>query len=1010
MRGKKGENLRAKNEVATLTKQSNFSPAALSGDFVEWDLDTAQVAVLIISSNTTINNPKNQRPGGKYTIIIKPTGNYYVAWANAYNFQGGNVPDIYNAGNGAVIIIDFVSDGYNMYGSASASYAPTTFEAVLDELGFDNVLYAITAEKLGATSANNTTGGIVDENFIAKEQGDTVYLISDGSKYGHRTIQTTAGRAATLRYDQSGKPVAFYLKRGSGNTTNMFISNSTKAFLEAMNTDAEFTVMMKLKSDTTGVAQRLLNSNGSSSSNAGFSLSINTSNQIGCSLFDGTANKGTLYTFTTTLNATPNWIDLIIRARGDSVFVQVDGTVQGKAITVASLPGTATAHNQNMTIGKIAGTDSEAFYGAISCVIIADGYASDDAVTAFRNYTPQPGYDNHVRPAKTTSPPIYEIAPPFIHYDFSDTTTLWNTSARANQTGTVGETIGYVDNKIAGGKLLRDGTGGASNSPVLAYDSGNGRFCATFDGTDDAINLNLETLRAFDQTIYLVVKPDSTRTTHFPLANGANGFRIVKENTATNSADGGGNVRFDGFYTSFALSTPPSVAKELLGPAAGTVFSKTGWAIIRIRRKGNLYNVSINGRDWGYLGETNDAFSFTALGNTSTSSQDFKGQFGEVLVYNAFLDDVSDQIMTDSLGRKWGIDIEEKFDERAYRSKISWWDKYGSNDYQWGPTAVIKDDTIFAAWLNGVDHNVTADINSTAKLQAFNFNLDSLTTAVDIIHHDTVGVDRIIGMGAQAVFPDGRILLAGNAYPVASSFGGKPIIRIRGTDGVIGDTIEVDNAWTSAGGFFFIASYYISGDTIYAAGYGDNDSTPGPYRIGITYSIDDGETWAAIQTIINGATDGFNPEEPMLGKLADGRWMLLVRTDTDKYVRQAKTSDFFSWPTFTSAFYAYNLPRWIQTTDGYLICATRHPDRDEPVYYYSDDIGATWQGPVRYDNRTNDYILRQEGADIIEIEPGRFCIVWACDANTYSGQSDVNAIVIDTDEIGVDYPQNRRDY
>lgn len=116
----------AKTDVAQeYTAAQNFNGVTLTFDATQdWDLNTAQVAILTLTGNTTFDAPTNMKAGGTYIIklIQDGTGSRTAAWNAVFKWPGGTAPTLSTAA-GAVDIITFFSDGTNMYGVSQLNFS-----------------------------------------------------------------------------------------------------------------------------------------------------------------------------------------------------------------------------------------------------------------------------------------------------------------------------------------------------------------------------------------------------------------------------------------------------------------------------------------------------------------------------------------------------------------------------------------------------------------------------------------------------------------------------------------------------------------------------------------------------------------------------------------------------------------------------------------------------------------------------------------------------------------------
>ena len=113
------------NTVTTYTRQQVFGTSTLTdGANISWNLDSNQVTTVTLGGDRTLDNPTNMINGGKYTIIVKQdgVGTRLLTFDTAYKWAGGTPPTLSTAIN-AIDIIDFISDGTNMYGTARLNFS-----------------------------------------------------------------------------------------------------------------------------------------------------------------------------------------------------------------------------------------------------------------------------------------------------------------------------------------------------------------------------------------------------------------------------------------------------------------------------------------------------------------------------------------------------------------------------------------------------------------------------------------------------------------------------------------------------------------------------------------------------------------------------------------------------------------------------------------------------------------------------------------------------------------------
>lgn len=108
------------------TKQQWFDLQTLTdGATVNWDLNTAQVAKLVLGGNRTIDM-SNPKPGATYILFVYQDGTgsrslTFGSSAASFRFPGGGSPALSTAPN-SVDIITFISDGTALFGTIAKGY------------------------------------------------------------------------------------------------------------------------------------------------------------------------------------------------------------------------------------------------------------------------------------------------------------------------------------------------------------------------------------------------------------------------------------------------------------------------------------------------------------------------------------------------------------------------------------------------------------------------------------------------------------------------------------------------------------------------------------------------------------------------------------------------------------------------------------------------------------------------------------------------------------------------
>ena len=84
---------------------------------IQWNLDTAQVAMVTLGGNRTLTAPTNIKTGGTYHLVVKQdgTGGRTLSFDSVFKWRNGVTPTLTSAAN-AVDLLSFISDGVSMFG------------------------------------------------------------------------------------------------------------------------------------------------------------------------------------------------------------------------------------------------------------------------------------------------------------------------------------------------------------------------------------------------------------------------------------------------------------------------------------------------------------------------------------------------------------------------------------------------------------------------------------------------------------------------------------------------------------------------------------------------------------------------------------------------------------------------------------------------------------------------------------------------------------------------------
>jgi len=104
--------------------QTYTETSPVSGTSVSIDWYDSNVKRITLSGTTTFNNPSHLKDGATYILIIhQPAGaNHTASFGTAFKWSGSTPPTI-TATNGATDILTFVSDGTNLYGTATQNFS-----------------------------------------------------------------------------------------------------------------------------------------------------------------------------------------------------------------------------------------------------------------------------------------------------------------------------------------------------------------------------------------------------------------------------------------------------------------------------------------------------------------------------------------------------------------------------------------------------------------------------------------------------------------------------------------------------------------------------------------------------------------------------------------------------------------------------------------------------------------------------------------------------------------------
>lgn len=225
-----------------------------------------------------------------------------------------------------------------------------------------------------------------------------------------------------------------------------------------------------------------------------------------------------------------------------------------------------------------------------------------------------------------------------------------------------------------------------------------------------------------------------------------------------------------------------------------------------------------------------------------------------------------------------------------------------------------------------------------------------------------------------------RVDLSGSTAP-PSPFQRDVVYYVSADDGYSwayrGTLPNLGTLWTSCGGSRLIERAD-NGRLITAVYWRNNGETR--YTAQMVSSSDQGVTWGTGSVIAQDAeaSSARQFEEPFLLRLADGRLLCLIRSDTDQRIYTTYSNDSGStWQPITSSFGGWGRPSCIQMTDGTILAMTRAQtasvDDSKAVLYYSRDNGLTWAGGIMFQGGTAHY--QMDYGDLVQLDTNLFGVI-----------------------------------
>ena len=112
------------NAAQEYTAAHNFNATTLvSGNSIAWNLQSNQVARLVLSTNGTMADATNKVDGATYILLVtQGTGSNTLDWNATYKWPGGTKPTL-TTGSAKSDIFTFISDGTSLFGATSKNYS-----------------------------------------------------------------------------------------------------------------------------------------------------------------------------------------------------------------------------------------------------------------------------------------------------------------------------------------------------------------------------------------------------------------------------------------------------------------------------------------------------------------------------------------------------------------------------------------------------------------------------------------------------------------------------------------------------------------------------------------------------------------------------------------------------------------------------------------------------------------------------------------------------------------------
>jgi hypothetical protein len=293
------------------------------------------------------------------------------------------------------------------------------------------------------------------------------------------------------------------------------------------------------------------------------------------------------------------------------------------------------------------------------------------------------------------------------------------------------------------------------------------------------------------------------------------------------------------------------------------------------------------------------------------------------------------------------------------------------------PSATFKADnsTVYLVYREGAAHTGTDGVIKRVTCNADGTSVSSATTLHDVAGVDPRDPNTILLASGK------RLLIYAETDAGLTTFETKAQVSALDDDSY-GSAVTVTTAWDTVE-FGASAPLQLSNGRILVAVYG-RDSAETKYSAAISYSDDDGATWATLSEIADGESDGLSYAEPCIAQMSDGTILCLIRElDNNIIMRSTSADSGATWSSPVFCFLGSGRPmfRVMQPASGndIIVCPYRSTlltttsGFEESVFRYSIDQGVTWSDELLL-NAAN--VRQFFYADILD-DDGDVYVFWA---------------------------------